>query len=96
MSFIIKKIIISKTGESSGSASVKIEDGPDIALVLNKFQIDLNSGEGPVSVLKHEGTMLFSGSLIDQLSDIIFELFNSLSDEKPGMYEAKKGAVVRI
>lgn len=97
MPFVINKIMISKTGENTGVASVKLVNEDGHSLTLNKFQIDLNSGDSPVSTLVHEGTSLFAGDVVDDLKDVIFEMFQTgLAGEKPGIFEIKKGQIKRI
>jgi hypothetical protein len=97
MSFVINKIIIHKTGEYTGIASVKIVDESDCSLMLNKIQIDLNNGEGPVCVLKHEGALLFSGDIVDTLKEMILDVFQGdLESCSPGIYEIYKNEIKQI
>lgn len=97
MPLTMKKIIINKTGSNAGSASIALEDELGMSLVLNKIQIDMNAADAPVKVLNHEGTQLFAGDLIDQMKDLLFNIFSSqLSEQNPGMYEVTKDGIKQL
>lgn len=92
----IDNITIQKTSLRAGEASVKFDDEGS-TLSINKIQVDLNDGANPVQILKSQGTPVVSGTVIDDIKDIILELFQGpLSDEPTGIFKCADGDIERL
>ena len=90
---IVNNITIYKTGPSTGEASVKLCLGDeDTTLFVNKILIDLNDGSNPVLILKQSGTPIVSGTFIDQIKEVILDMFQvGLADEELGLFKYQDG-----
>lgn len=89
MSLQIKSITVLKESNNSGEAHVKLVSHDDNAFVLflNKFIIDLNSGTDIISVVKYKGTNVFGGQIVEDIKDILKDVFtDTLQDKEPGLY----------
>lgn len=90
---IIETIMIVKGGPTSGEASIQLRLGDEgILLSINKIMIDLNDGSNPVYALTSTGTAVVSGPFMDQVKELILDMFqNGLSEDGPGLYKYQDG-----
>lgn len=90
MSWTIESINIQKESDFEGEASVRLVDDEDKSgiLVINKLIIDLHSCTSSVSVVKFGGVPILSGQVIEDIKNIILEVFQEmLAEESLGLYE---------
>lgn len=92
MSWAVETVTVVKSGPQTGEASVKIVISNGVSMSINKILIDLNDGSSPVTILQSGGTPICSGSLVDQLKELILELFQEgTRDGEPGLYVLRDG-----
>ncbi len=99
MSWEVEQITITKNSKSTGEANVKLvdEDDKSASLYLNKLIIDLHNGKGPINIARHEGTPVFSGTVIDNIKEILLDIFqNDLSDMEPGLYKILPESIEKL
>jgi hypothetical protein len=93
----IEHIVVVKSGDTSGEASVKLTDEEGTALFLNKINIDLSSGANAIGIAKVNGTPVISGAAIDDIKAMILDAFqHDLCDSDPGIYRINDNGVESI
>lgn len=99
MCWSIDSFVINKLSDVKFEVNVKLitEDDPDASLFLNKIMVDMHDGRGPISIVKHEGVPVISGSVVDGVKDIIFEIIQDiLSDLEPALYKITEDFVEKL
>ena len=95
--WVIEIITTTVTGKGKGEVSVKLVDEEGLALFLNKIIVDLSDGAAPVTIFKYQGTPIISGPFVDELKDMILDIFqDGLSDKGIGVYQISEDGIQKL
>lgn len=93
----IEHMVVIKSGDTTGEASVKFIDEEKTALFINKIQIDLSNGANVIGIPRVDGTPVVSGGAIDEIKTMILDVFQEdLCEREPGIYRIDQNGVESI
>lgn len=95
MSLMLDKITITKN-KNKGVASISISDEDGVSLILNGFIIDITDGASPVSIITYNSSPIISGNVIDDIKNLILDIFESLSEIEVGIFEYKDEEISQL